>query len=104
MARYARSLEVAGAFVATGPPSYPAIVAPPPPPAPAAPPPPPAPAPPAPGPLTGKPHHHSIPETTEEQILNIRAEGLLTQALVFAIAERAGIDARGLYDSVRNGF
>jgi hypothetical protein len=102
MARYARSLEVAGAFVATGPPSYPAIVAPPPPP-----PPPPAPAPPpppAPGPLTGKPHHHSIPETTEEQILNIRAEGLLTQALVFAIAERAGINARELYDNVRNGF
>lgn len=101
-ARYSRSLEVASAFVATGPPSYPAIVAPPPPPPPSpAPAPPP---PPAPGPLTGKPHHHSIPETTEEQILNIRAEGLLTQALVFAIAERAGIDARGLYDSVRNSF
>jgi len=92
-ARYARSLEVSSAFVATAPPSYPAIVAPPPPPAA-----------PAPGPLTGKPHHHSIPETTDEQLLNIRAEALLTQALVFAVAERVGVNARELYDNVRNSF
>ena len=55
-------------------------------------------------PLTGRPYHHSQPESTDSQLLNIRAEGLLTQALVFAIAERAGIDAREVYDRVRDSF
>jgi predicted chitinase len=55
-------------------------------------------------PLTGYPHHHSQDEDLESQLRNIRAEGLLTQALVFALAERAGIEARELYDRVREGF
>jgi hypothetical protein len=54
--------------------------------------------------LTGRPHHHSANENTDGQILDIRAEGLITQALVYAIAEKYGIDARGIYDSVRKSF
>ena len=34
----------------------------------------------------------------------MRAEGLLTQALVFALAEKAGIDAHRLYEDVRGSF
>ena len=82
----------------------PGITAPPPEPDPL----PPAPIPPGPmqpgTPLTGRPFHHSQPEDMESQLLNIRAEGLLTQRLVFAIAERAGIDARQLYEECRNSF
>jgi len=75
----------------------------------APPPPPPAPQPPppptfGPTPLTGRPFHHSQHEDIESQLLNIRAEGLLTQALIFALAEKAGIDARELYERVRGGF
>jgi hypothetical protein len=36
--------------------------------------------------------------------LDIRAEGLITQALVFAIAEKLGVDAHGIYDAARNSF
>ena len=54
--------------------------------------------------LTGFPHHHSLNEDTATQILNIRAEGLITQALVYAIAEKYGLDARGIYDGVRDSF
>ncbi len=96
-ARYARALTVADAFL----------------PAPAAPVPP-AQEPPkhaAPEPagkeqtcLTGRPHHHSENAPTEQQVLDIRAEGLITQALVFAIAEKLGVDAHGIYDAARNSF
>jgi len=55
-------------------------------------------------PLTGYPHHHSIDEDLESQVRNVRAEGLLTQRLVFAIAEAAGIDARRLYDECRDAL
>lgn len=55
-------------------------------------------------PLTGRPFHHSQHEDVESQLLNIRAEGLITQALVFALAEKAGVDARRLYDDVRGSF
>lgn len=91
--RYHRALQVADRFVAQPEPD-------------------PAPAP-EPGPvgdrpstpLTGYPHHHSQPEDVEGQLRSIRAEGLLTQALVFAIAERtAGLNARELYDRVRDSF
>ena len=54
--------------------------------------------------LTGFPHHHSLNEDSATQILNIRAEGLITQALVYSIAEKLGLDARGIYDGVRNSF
>lgn len=102
VARYGRCLEVASAFVPAAPP--PAA-------APAAPPPPPAPAPaPAPAPvkeptcLTGRPHHHSENAPTDQQILDMRAEGMLTQALVYAIAEKLGLDAHKIYTDVRAGF
>ena len=55
-------------------------------------------------PLTGRPHHHSVSKDLDEVLLDMRAEGLLTQALVFAIAERVGVDARALYDQVRGSF
>jgi predicted chitinase len=55
-------------------------------------------------PLTGRPRHHAEAEDLEGQILSLRAEGLLTQAMVFAIAESVGVNARELYDHVRAGF
>jgi hypothetical protein len=55
-------------------------------------------------PLTGRPFHHSQPEDVDSQLLNIRAEGLITQALVFAIADKIGVDARQMYEDVRNSF
>ena len=54
--------------------------------------------------LTGRPHHHSANENTDGQVLDIRAEGLITQALVYSIAEKLGLDARGIYDGVKNSF
>jgi len=54
--------------------------------------------------LTGRPYHHSNNEDTDGQVLDIRAEGLITQALVYAVAEKLGLDARGIYDGVRNSF
>ena len=112
VARYARSLEVASAFL----PGQPAVEPPPVEPAPApgfsfprpeiftpapAPAPPPAPVTTC---LTGFPHHHSLNEDTATQILNIRAEGLITQALVYAIAEKLGMDASGIYQAARDSF
>ena len=54
--------------------------------------------------LTGRPHHHSENAPTDQQILDVRAEGLITQALVYAIAEKLGLDAAGIYQSARNSF
>jgi predicted chitinase len=93
--RYARAKEVAAAFLPTAAPALPpeaAMVI----------------NPPAPAKtetcLTGRPHHHSENAATEQQVLDIRAEGLITQALVFAIAEKLGVDAHGIYDAARNSF
>ena len=55
-------------------------------------------------PLTGLPWHHSVDVNDRDLLLNIRAEGLLTQALVFAIAEKVGVNAREIYEHVRSGF
>ncbi len=57
-----------------------------------------------PTPLTGRPHHHSQAEDLEGLLLNVRAEGLLTQAMVFAIAESVGVDARAVYERARESF
>jgi len=54
--------------------------------------------------LTGRPHHHSENPPTDQQILDIRAEGLCTQALVFKIAEKLGLDAAGIYQAARESF
>ncbi len=84
--RYERAKQVAGAFVAS-------------------------PEPPAPPPavkeptcLTGRPHHHSENAPTDQQVLDIRAEGLLTQSLVYAIAQKLGLDAHGIYQHTRDSF
>lgn len=55
-------------------------------------------------PLTGRPKHHSEVEDLESLVLNVRAEGLLTQSIVWALAEKAGVPVREIYDNVRNGF
>lgn len=55
-------------------------------------------------PLTGRPHHHSEVEGLDDQILNIRAEGLLTQSIVWAIADQLGVNTRELYDRVRTSL
>jgi predicted chitinase len=76
-------------------------------PGPAAPAPAPAPPPPA-APaatcLTGRPHHHSENSPSDQQLLDIRAEGLITQRLVYELALRAGLDAAGLYQETRDSF
>ena len=54
--------------------------------------------------LTGRPHHHSENAPTEGQVLDARAEGLISQALIYAIAEKLGLDAAGIYLSARDSF
>ena len=54
--------------------------------------------------LTGRPHHHSENAPTDQQILDIRAEGLCTQSLVYAIAQKLGLDAHGIYQHTRDSF
>ena len=54
--------------------------------------------------LTGRPHPISDNAPTDQQILDIRAEGLCTQALVFKIAEKLGLDAAGIYQAARDSF
>ena len=55
-------------------------------------------------PLTGRPFHHSIEQNDHDLLLDMRAENLLTQALLFAVAEKVGVNARELYEQVRSGF
>lgn len=90
--RYHRALQVADQFVPRGEPVAPgpAVV---------------DAAPPGPAtPLTGRPHHHSQDEDLEGTLLNVRAEGLLTQALVWQIAEAVGVNAHEVYDRVRESL
>lgn len=54
--------------------------------------------------LTGRPWHHSVDQDIDGVLADIRAEGLITQALVFAIAEKSGLDARQIYNDVRGSF
>lgn len=55
-------------------------------------------------PLAGRPRPHSERQDLESTILDIRAEQLITQALVFAIAEKMGIDAQDVYRKVKESF
>lgn len=55
-------------------------------------------------PLTGRPHHHSVEQNDHDLLLDMRAEALLTQALLFAVAEKVGVDARAIYEQVRGSF
>jgi hypothetical protein len=34
----------------------------------------------------------------------MRAEGLISQALIYAVAEKLGLDAAGIYQSARDSF
>jgi hypothetical protein len=45
-----------------------------------------------------------VEQNDHDLLLDMRAENLLTQALVFAIAEKVGVDARAIYEQVRNSF
>ena len=54
--------------------------------------------------LTGHPHHHSENPSGDDLLRDIRAEGLLTQSLVYAIAEKLGLDAHGIYMHTRDSF
>lgn len=83
--RYERAKKVAAKFVA-----QPEQAAPPPPREPTC--------------LTGRPHHHSENPTGDDLLRDIRAEGLLTQSLVYAIAEKLGLDAHGIYTHTRDSF
>lgn len=90
VARYNKAIQIADKFVASGEPVEQPV---------------PDPQPDREGtPLTGRPHHHSVPESLEDQILNVRAEVLLSQAILWALAEKAGVPVREIYDHVRNGF
>jgi hypothetical protein len=54
--------------------------------------------------LTGRPHHHSENAPSDQQLLDTRAEGLITQSLAYAIAEKLGLDAHSIYQSARDSF
>jgi hypothetical protein len=45
-----------------------------------------------------------VEEDDHSLLLNVRAEGLLTQRLVFELCQRSGVDARALYEETRNSF
>jgi predicted chitinase len=54
--------------------------------------------------LTGRPHHHSENPPVEQLLLDMRAESLITQRLVYELALRAGLDAGKLYQETRDSF
>jgi hypothetical protein len=54
--------------------------------------------------LTGRPHHHRDAEEIDGQILDARAEGLINQALLYALCEHAGLDAAAIYQSAKDSF
>ena len=57
--------------------------------------------------LTGRPHPISENENDVlAQLLNVRAEGLITQSLVYAMCEKflGAAEARTLYDNAKNSF
>lgn len=54
--------------------------------------------------LTGRPHHHSENPPPDQLLLDMRAEGLCSQALIFAVANALGLDAQAIYQSARDSF
>jgi len=54
--------------------------------------------------LTGRPHHHSENPPPDQLLLDMRAEGLCSQTLIFAVAEKLGLDAHSIYQSARDSF
>jgi hypothetical protein len=51
--------------------------------------------------LRGRPRHPADADDQFGQVLNARAEGLFTQACIVALADKAGIDTRRLYEQVK---
>lgn len=83
----------------------PAPVPAPPPPVPnPVPPPPPPPAPKPQSTLAGRPRPFSDQQDLAGVLADVRAEQLITQALVFAMAEKLGIDAKAVYRKVKESF
>lgn len=62
--------------------------------------------PPAPArPLAGRPSSYAEPpRSVEDSLLDLRAEMLLTQALVFALCEKMGVDATEVYRRAKESF
>ena len=52
----------------------------------------------------GRPRHPNKGDDQLGHVLNARAEGLFTQTLVVALAEKAGIDAGAIYQQVQESF
>jgi len=52
----------------------------------------------------GRPRHPNKADDQLGHVLNARAEGLFNQALLVALAEKAGIDAGKLYAQVQEAF
>jgi predicted chitinase len=54
--------------------------------------------------LAGRPKPHTQPADIAETLLDMRAEQLITQALVFALADKMGIDAKAVYAKAKESF
>lgn len=52
----------------------------------------------------GRPRHPQKADDQLGQVLNARAEGLFTQAMVFELAKRAGVDVKALYSQVQRSL
>lgn len=54
--------------------------------------------------LQGRPKHPGTDDDQLGHVLNARAEGLFTQALLVAIADHLGIDSQAIYDQVKRSL
>jgi putative chitinase len=54
--------------------------------------------------LAGRPHSPKEQADIASTLLDIRAEQLITQALVFALADKMGIDAKAVYSKAKESF
>ena len=52
----------------------------------------------------GRPRHPGMEDDQLGHVLNARAEGLFTQALVYELAKKAGINVSKLYQQVQEGL
>ena len=52
----------------------------------------------------GRPRHPNKPDDQLGHVLNARAEGLFTQALVYELAKKQGVDVKKLYKQVQEGL
>lgn len=52
----------------------------------------------------GRPRHPNTPDDQLGHVLNTRAEGLFTQALMYELAKKAGVDVKAVYASVQRSL